>query len=76
MQFVPGLRFADAHNLAQAFVFTLLKIFFIIALLALIKTIFARIKINQMIEFGWKYLVPLAFLQILINLIIKEMFLI
>jgi NADH-quinone oxidoreductase subunit H len=68
--------FGLGGNPALAFVFTLLKIFFIIALLALIKTIFARIKINQMIEFCWKYLVPLAFLQILINLIIKEVFLI
>jgi NADH-quinone oxidoreductase subunit H len=58
-----------------AFILTLVKIFCIIFLLAVIRTVFARIKINQMINFCWKYLVPAAFLQILINLIIKEVLL-
>lgn len=59
----------------MAIVASIIKIFFIITLLSLIKTIFARIKINQMIDFCWKLLVPMAFLQILINLLIKVVFL-
>jgi NADH-quinone oxidoreductase subunit H len=51
---------------------SLIKIFFIITLLCVLRTIVARIKINQMISFCWNYLVPAAFLQILINLVLKE----
>jgi NADH-quinone oxidoreductase subunit H len=49
----------------------LLKVAFIIALLAVIRTIFARIRMDQMVSFCWKYLAPLALLQITINIIIK-----
>jgi NADH-quinone oxidoreductase subunit H len=48
-----------------------LKVVFIIALLAVIRTIFARIRMDQMVRFCWKYLAPLALLQITINIIIK-----
>lgn len=58
-----------------AFILFLIKIIFIIALLALFRTIFARLRIDQMINFCWKYLAPFAFLQIFINLIIKGMLL-
>ncbi len=49
----------------------LCKMIFIIALLSLFRTIFARMRIDQMISFCWKYLVPFAMLQLLINLVIK-----
>ena len=49
----------------------LLKIAFIIALLAVIRTIFARIRMDQMVNFCWKYLAPMALLQITINIFIK-----
>ncbi|MDR1695974.1 MAG: NADH-quinone oxidoreductase subunit H [Endomicrobium sp.] len=49
----------------------LLKIFLIIVILAVVRTIFARIRMDQMVMFCWKYLTPLALLQILINIIIK-----
>lgn len=54
------------------FILYLLKIFFIIALLTLGRTVFARLRIDQMIELCWKYAAPLAFLQVLINLVLKE----
>jgi NADH-quinone oxidoreductase subunit H len=38
---------------------------------ALFRTLFARLRIDQMIDFCWKYVAPIAFLQVLINLIIK-----
>lgn len=49
----------------------LAKIAFIIALLAVIRTVFARIRMDQMVQFCWKYLAPLALLQLTINIIIK-----
>jgi NADH-quinone oxidoreductase subunit H len=53
------------------FLIFMLKILFIICLLALSRTVFARLRIDQMIGFCWKYVSPLAFLQILIDLAIK-----
>jgi len=53
------------------FVLYLVKVIVIISLLALARTIFARLRIDQMIQFCWKYLAPLALLQIVINLIVK-----
>ena len=55
----------------QGFILFLGKIFIIVMLLSLMRTIFARLRIDQMINFCWKYLVPLAALQILINLAAK-----
>ncbi len=49
----------------------LVKIFAIVALLAVIRTIFARIRMDQMVRLCWKYLTPVALLQILINIILK-----
>ena len=51
----------------------LIKIAFIIALLTVIRTIFARIRMDQMVNFCWKYLTPLALLQIALNIIIKAL---
>jgi len=49
----------------------LLKVFGIIALIALFRTVFARMRIDQMIDFCWKFVAPVAFLQVLINLVLK-----
>jgi len=54
-----------------AFVVFVLKVLAIIAMLSLCRTIVARLRIDQMINFCWKYLVPLAILQLLLNLILK-----
>jgi len=54
-----------------SFVVYLVKVFFIIAVLALLRTVFARLRIDQMIVFCWKYVAPIAFLQILFNLFLK-----
>ncbi len=56
---------------ALAFIVYLVKVFFIIGLLSLLRTIFARLRIDQMIVFCWKYVAPIAFLQILFNLFLK-----
>ena len=49
----------------------LIKVLFIVALLCILRTLFARLRIDQMISFCWKYLSPLAFIQILLNLLLK-----
>jgi len=48
-----------------------LKVLSIVCLLALLRTILARMRIDQMISFCWRYLVPIALMQLLANLIIK-----
>jgi len=60
-------------NLAPAlgFILFLVKVLFIVCLLSLARTVAARLRIDQMISFCWKYLTPLALLQIVVNLILK-----
>jgi len=65
------LPFALNLNPVLGFLIYLVKIFFIIGLLSLFRTIFARMRIDQMINFCWTYVAPIAFLQVLINLILK-----
>jgi len=47
------------------------KTAFIIALISLLRTIFARFRIDQMVNFCWRYLAPAAMLQLLIDIIAK-----
>ena len=47
------------------------RILFIVSLIALLRTVVARLRIDQMIDFCWKFLVPLALLQLLFNLMLK-----
>jgi len=56
---------------ACGFLLFIVKILLIIVILAVLRTLFARLRIDQMMAFCWKYLAPLAFLQLLINLILK-----
>jgi NADH-quinone oxidoreductase subunit H len=54
-----------------AFILFFVKVIFIIILFVIARTIFARLRIDQMIDFCWKYLAPCALLQLLINIILK-----
>lgn len=66
--FLPfGLNF----GIGIGFILFLIKVLFIVFLLALARTILARLRIDQMIGFCWKYVAPLALLQILINLVLR-----
>ncbi len=47
------------------------KVLFIVSLVSLLRTVFARLRIDQMINFCWKYLAPIAFVQIIVDLILK-----
>ena len=49
----------------------LIQVLFIIILVSFLRSLFARLRLDQMINFCWKYLAPLAFLQVLLNLILK-----
>jgi len=53
------------------FILYLVKVLFVVALLSLARTIFARLRIDQMINLCWKYIAPVAFLQLIIDLIVK-----
>ena len=54
-----------------SFALYILKVLFIVFLLSAGRTIFARLRIDQMVSVCWKYFAPLAFAQVLIILIIK-----
>ncbi len=53
----------------------ILKTLFVIFLLSVIRALTSRIRIDQVISFAWKYLAPLAVLQLLITILVKGFFL-
>lgn len=66
--FLPyGLHYGPAIG----FVLYIVKVLFVIALVSLLRTVFARLRIDQMISFCWKVVAPVAFLQFLADLILK-----
>lgn len=65
------LPFGLAVGGPLAFIIFIAKILFIIAILSLSRTLFARLRIDQMVDFCWKYVSPIACVQIIISLIIK-----
>jgi NADH-quinone oxidoreductase subunit H len=54
------------------FAIYLVKVAGIIAVLCLLRSVFARLRIDQMIAFCWRIVAPVAFGQILIVLVLKE----
>ncbi len=54
-----------------ALALTALKVLGVSALLALGRSVFARLRIDQMLAFCWKRLAPLALLQLLVNVIVN-----
>jgi NADH-quinone oxidoreductase subunit H len=53
------------------FLVFLIKTFIIVFLLTLTKALMARVRIDQMVNFCWKYLAPFAIIQIIIDILIK-----
>ena len=49
------------------------KVLFVVVLLTVARTVLARLRIDQMLSFCWQIAAPIAFLQVLINLVVKEM---
>lgn len=65
------LPFGLTLNAIPGFLLYIIKVIFIIALLSLARTVFARLRIDQMMRLCWKYVAPLAFIQLLLDLIAK-----
>ncbi len=62
-------------GLVVGLILFVLKTLFVIVLLSIIRALFARIRIDQVVSFSWRYLAPLAVLQILIVMLIKGLLL-
>jgi NADH-quinone oxidoreductase subunit H len=65
------LPFGFSLGPVAGFFIYLVKLLFIVFLVSLLRTIMARLRLDQMIDFCWKIFAPLAFLQVLINLGLK-----
>jgi NADH-quinone oxidoreductase subunit H len=65
------LPFGLGLGSAVGFVLYLAKVLFVVCLLCIGRTIFARLRIDQMINFCWKVAAPIAFFQLLLNLVVK-----
>jgi NADH-quinone oxidoreductase subunit H len=53
------------------FMLYVVKVLFVVCLLCVGRTIFARFRIDQMINFCWKVAAPIAFVQLVLNLVVK-----
>lgn len=53
------------------FVLYVVKVLFVVCLLTVARTVMARFRIDQMINFCWKVAAPLALAQLLLNLLVK-----
>ena len=58
-------------GLMGGFLWFILKTLAIVAVLSAVKAVMARIRIDQMVEFSWRYLAPLAVLQLAIVILVK-----
>ncbi|MDR0291643.1 MAG: NADH-quinone oxidoreductase subunit H [Elusimicrobium sp.] len=54
------------------FALFIIKTLCIVFVLALIKSLMARVRIEQMLAFCWKYLAPLSILQIIISIVMRS----
>lgn len=54
------------------FIVFIIKVLFMVFLISLARSVFARLRLDQMIDICWKYFALLAFLQVLISLVVKE----
>jgi len=57
------------------FVLFIAKTLLIVVILTVFRTVMARVRIEQMLRFCWRHLMPVALLQTLINVLIKAYFL-
>ena len=77
VQMVTGAGFLAAlflggfpGGLVPGFLWFILKTLFIVFILAAIKAVTARIRIDQMVNFSWSYLAPTALLQLVLVLVL------
>ncbi len=60
-----------AANPWLGFLFFVIKTLIILAILCVFRAVMARVRIEQMVLFCWRYLTPLALIQIIVNLIVR-----
>ncbi len=65
------MPFGLGFNSLLGFVLYIAKTLLIIGAVAFLRSIFARLRLDQMIAVCWKYFAPVAFLQVLLNLALK-----
>jgi NADH-quinone oxidoreductase subunit H len=65
------LPFGLGYGSEVGFVLYLVKVLVIVVVLSVLRTVFARLRIDQMINFCWQVVAPIAFLQLLIDLVAK-----
>mgnify|MGYP001172534266 FL=1 len=54
------------------FILFIVKTLSVVAIFALFKSVVARLRLEQMMRFCWKYLAPTALFQLLINILVKS----
>jgi len=57
------------------FLLFIVKTLLVVAILSLLRTVMARLRIEQLMRFCWRYLAPVALIQMLINIMVKAWFL-
>ncbi|HTP60339.1 MAG TPA: NADH-quinone oxidoreductase subunit H, partial [Spirochaetia bacterium] len=67
------LPFGLGWGPVAGFVLYLVKVLGIVCLITVARTVMARLRIDQMINFCWKVVAPVAFLQVLVDLVLKEL---
>ena len=65
------LPFMTGNVLVDFFVY-LIKTVAVLLFLTLLRSVMARLRVEQMVSFCWRYLAPLAVLQIIVNLFIRS----
>ena len=68
------LPFFITENVIIGFLLYLLKMLLILFILTLMRAALARFRIDQMMAFCWKILAPVSLIQILIDLVLKGIF--
>ncbi|RLI21947.1 NADH-quinone oxidoreductase subunit H [Candidatus Bathyarchaeota archaeon] len=65
---ISSIYLGGAHstNLIPPVIIFLVKTFILVVLLSFLRAVFARLRIDQMVSGMWKYLIPLAILQIIL----------
>lgn len=65
------LPFGLGLGAALGFVLYIVKVLFVVAILALMRSVLARLRIEQMVDFCWRWVAPAALVQLLISLIVS-----